>query len=404
MIFCVVFLLLAEESQETIIIVSALMTIFRSPFVACGLGFYVVSFWNLLCLSCHAFKFGSPKSESSMAVTTLVFDVIATIFIIMATEGFHRLAREAVYQDALFKSDKLEHNAMASLMDIVCDVTLSLDKDFIITGDTRRFAAMLMFDPNRSLEGVSIEQYVPLEADRQRFRHQFEINRNKGAHGVVCMNMKLRDGSGNQVCVEVFGIAFKGLDSNDRYVLGMRECADLHLAPVRRTHTYHHESSNEQTIAATSTETSTMPQTDGIALAQGTPAVRVGRPLADRGCEAAQELCANSCPSSRSIKSNKAVLAIPSMLETPREVKYETLIALLATWNVRVARCDCCPLHASLNDLKALTSRLKKGKCQQQFYAYVKDQCTSCGVLDSLIVGNECTHCGSCNAGAIMRM
>eukprot|EP00928_Gymnodinium_smaydae_P021748 TRINITY_DN1851_c0_g2_i1.p1 TRINITY_DN1851_c0_g2~~TRINITY_DN1851_c0_g2_i1.p1 ORF type:complete len:543 (+),score=36.38 TRINITY_DN1851_c0_g2_i1:45-1673(+) len=394
MTFCAVIVLLADESQESIIMAGALMVIFRSPFIACGLGCHVVSFWNLLNLSCHAFRlFRSPKIESTMPVSLLLFDVTATIFIIFGTEGFHWVAWETIYQEALSKSDKLEHNAMGSLMDIVCDVTLSLDKDLTITGDSRRFAAMIMFDSTRSLEGVSIEQYIPLEADRQRFRHQFTIESNKGAHGVVCMNVNLRDCSGHQVCVEMFGIAFKGLDVSDRYILGMRECADLHLAPVRRKYSRPHESNEQQTVA----ESSTTPQEGGLPLAQGTPAVR-GR------SEPAQEMCANSCPSSRSNRSNKAVLAIPSMLETPLEVKYETLIALLATWNVRVARCDCCPLHASLNDLKALTSRLKKGKCQQQFYAYVKDQCTSCGVLDSLIVGNECTHCGSCNAGAIMRM
>eukprot|EP00928_Gymnodinium_smaydae_P006182 TRINITY_DN12157_c0_g1_i1.p1 TRINITY_DN12157_c0_g1~~TRINITY_DN12157_c0_g1_i1.p1 ORF type:complete len:541 (-),score=20.58 TRINITY_DN12157_c0_g1_i1:411-2033(-) len=380
MIYCLIYVQCSLYSRFSVVCASVQMVFMRLIFVAAGLEVHVVLFWNTLCCIGSVASFSRSPIDATLHLTPLALlsmELCYTAVIAFSTGVFSELARGEIRQDAVATSSKLENGAMSALLENAYDVTLSLNEDLLVTGDATRFAALIGVDPARG-RAMDVKQYMPLDEDRTRFDEQLRREAVTDEPVVTCMSVCMHDTRGSQFNVEMLGVAFKKLDQSTTYLLGLREIADLHLAPITRLDDSEIQERPRRRRRVTAGQ-GTQPSIIGNRLADGNDREDVEDRLTD----------------TTETRSNSKFLVLPRMEETSELARLSTMISLLHSWNVDGYLRPCCPFHAGLLEIKRMLETLNRGPCQKSFYDDVLNQCRACGLLNSLDVNNACTHCGA---------
>eukprot|EP00928_Gymnodinium_smaydae_P097496 TRINITY_DN8846_c0_g4_i2.p1 TRINITY_DN8846_c0_g4~~TRINITY_DN8846_c0_g4_i2.p1 ORF type:complete len:543 (+),score=38.52 TRINITY_DN8846_c0_g4_i2:52-1680(+) len=384
MIFCIIFILLSNDS--TSIFSSGQMAFIRLSFIPCGLPVFEVVFWNSLCSIGSVVRFAvaatSDQGEAGPH-TVVAFEMFLLALSIAASEWFRVLAWSEMFRDAVAKSDGLQYDALGFLMDNVCDVTLPLDEHFVLSSDSKLFAALLMRDTRRSLKGTNVQDYMVSEDDRERFRNMFAHKDMGETPAVACLNISLRESSGTNIGVEVFGVRFKRIDGIPNYILGIREnAADRWLPPLRQS-----KQVDGQRKQGRSTRQS---------VSNGSPQVAM------RSASSTNQQASDS-PSRSSDSSFDAPLttrnsagnsdARQHFQPTGRGAKIQSMTELMLLWSVMAPGKTCCAFHATLAEAKNVISMMRMGPCQPAFYDEDLLQCGTCGILNDRKGSPQCTLC-----------
>eukprot|EP00928_Gymnodinium_smaydae_P097029 TRINITY_DN8694_c0_g1_i2.p1 TRINITY_DN8694_c0_g1~~TRINITY_DN8694_c0_g1_i2.p1 ORF type:complete len:539 (-),score=41.41 TRINITY_DN8694_c0_g1_i2:393-2009(-) len=389
--YCVAYVQSSANLRFSILRASVQMACLRLCFIASGLSVLFVALGNIICCIGNYLAFiYAPADALSLSLEPLSFlcvDLVLSITIAFGSGVIRALAHREIHRSAFEKSVHFENDALTTLLENSYDVTLTLNEDNVLEGDSTRFAAMVMPDQARPLQGSKIQDFMPFEEDRENFTQQLQFKNVSDKPGVISVSVYLRDTLGCLFSVEIVGVAFRKIDQTIRYRLGIREVADLHLTPLRRLREGETEKKKKRGGRA--------------ARALGTSSSTHSTSLSSDSLGARNEALASVLEDANS---KPLYLAVPNMKETTTVAKLSTTIALLRTWNVDVSRKPCCLLHAGLPALKQIVDMLSRGPCQDKLRHDVSSQCEACGLLGSLDESQKCINCGVDNSVPTMSL
>eukprot|EP00928_Gymnodinium_smaydae_P060816 TRINITY_DN4462_c0_g5_i1.p1 TRINITY_DN4462_c0_g5~~TRINITY_DN4462_c0_g5_i1.p1 ORF type:complete len:536 (+),score=47.38 TRINITY_DN4462_c0_g5_i1:40-1608(+) len=335
--------------------------------------FKAVVFWDFICTLSDLWKFLAVMGPEQDGYVFMAISCPVFIVTLLISAFMRERTRAHIHHDVSIKAYRLEHSASNLLLEHVCDAVLPVDADLQINGCADRFAAMLMLDSRRCQEGTDVHEFMPLEEDWERFRKQFcaPSTRAEAVPQVSCLNVHLRDGSGNNVRVDVIGVAFKNFNNDVNYKFGVRESSDGQSFPIRDLR------GHEARYARTSPNRGPPPQTDAEVLDDQASASTFSR--------ASYHLTG---------------LAKPSFVETSVRGQVLSIVRLMATWNLDTTWRSCCAYHSYLPQIKKVLDDLSCAPCRESIHNDESRQCKECGVLDSFDTNNKCSICG-CEATSI---
>eukprot|EP00928_Gymnodinium_smaydae_P085182 TRINITY_DN6852_c0_g1_i1.p1 TRINITY_DN6852_c0_g1~~TRINITY_DN6852_c0_g1_i1.p1 ORF type:complete len:547 (-),score=60.81 TRINITY_DN6852_c0_g1_i1:236-1816(-) len=359
---------LAKERRHDALLAVAC---FRILLCSTCINLQAVVFWNLICAVADSWKFVGmahdhvSRSEDHIFVADAFMLLIITL---LAGALLRESVRAAFHKDVCIKAYRIEHAASHFLLEHFCDAVLPVDADLQINGCADRFAATLMLDPNGCQEGTEVKKFIPLEEDWQRFRKQFcsPCARADPVPHVSCLNLHLRDGSGNHVRFEVIGVAFQNFNNDVNYKFGLREATVEQSFPIRDLRS--HE-----------------PRSARRCSSRGTPPAIAAENLDDR----VSTTTLSSRPSYHVTR-----LADPSFEETSLKGRVVSLYHLMATWNLDTSQRNCCTFHSYLPHVRTVVDDMSFGPCKDNLHSNPRIQCKECGVLDSFDATCTCLCCG----------
>eukprot|EP00928_Gymnodinium_smaydae_P027549 TRINITY_DN21278_c0_g3_i1.p1 TRINITY_DN21278_c0_g3~~TRINITY_DN21278_c0_g3_i1.p1 ORF type:complete len:534 (-),score=87.70 TRINITY_DN21278_c0_g3_i1:83-1684(-) len=370
----IVFVQLSQSERSVVLYAATACVFLRVAASMSCLDLRMVIPWNVLCSVSAALKYAISDDGVDFALgyeSFIWIEVFSCIVIVSLAEGLERATRAEKHSEVTARASAIERSALKLLLEHVCDVVLQTDAKFVINREARRFSAMLMLRSNQSLAGKNLEDFMPYDQDKVRFRDLFAAKGTGPDPPVRCLNVHLRDGNGSPIGVEVFGLPFEQLDDTKSYMVGIREYSDTQPTPLQG------REPGEATVETTRVRQ--VPQ-------HGTPPILIGNSLhADESSRASQ--------SSSSITSRGQHLALPHMKETTLDTKQTAMAAMLATWNMKTYKKRCCSLHACLPDVRMLLDVMSTGPCDKNLHAGVRSQCAKCGLLNT-IHEQTCCFCG----------
>eukprot|EP00928_Gymnodinium_smaydae_P100076 TRINITY_DN9735_c0_g1_i1.p1 TRINITY_DN9735_c0_g1~~TRINITY_DN9735_c0_g1_i1.p1 ORF type:complete len:291 (+),score=17.56 TRINITY_DN9735_c0_g1_i1:71-874(+) len=258
---------------------------------------------------------------------------------------------------------------------------------------------------------------MAFENDKERFRTMFAHKDNEERHAVICLNLHLRESSGTNISVEVFGVRFKRLDGVPNYILGIRESSgtnisvevfgvrfkrldgvpnyilgirenaeEVWMAPLRQAQQPTRQRRQRRT-ARHAIADSNPPNT--VLGASSGP-----RPACDTQSRSSDSLI--DSPSASTItKDNNNADARQQWQPTGSGAKLQSMLELMSVWSVIVSGTTCCAFHASLEEAKNVIRTMRRGPCQPAFYDDERLQCGVCGILNDPTDNRQCTLCES---------
>eukprot|EP00429_Kryptoperidinium_foliaceum_P015042 CAMPEP_0176034440 /NCGR_PEP_ID=MMETSP0120_2-20121206/17024_1 /TAXON_ID=160619 /ORGANISM="Kryptoperidinium foliaceum, Strain CCMP 1326" /LENGTH=340 /DNA_ID=CAMNT_0017367781 /DNA_START=163 /DNA_END=1183 /DNA_ORIENTATION=- len=117
------------------------------------------------------------------------------------------------------------HNAMSSLLDLVCDAVVEVDDDLMMTAHCAKLANMLMHGNGKDLSGASFQEYVVNDAGQETFESKIRRS-TRGHDGAFLPGMfscQIRDAIGNHLEVLCFHVPYATVGGSVHHVLGVQE-------------------------------------------------------------------------------------------------------------------------------------------------------------------------------------
>lgn len=402
---------LGKTLSDTVLINVLSSWILRLPWSLSQLDVGMVAFWNTVCSVANCWKFVhvEVQSSSNMSPRTLIyFEVVMVSLNLVLSCSFRKATLREVYQEIEASARKIDQSAMTMLLEMVCDVVLSLDANLQLLEDTPRFAAMLMLESTRSLKGMKLESFMSSEVDQKRFQSQLLSSSFGKDFASRALNVNIRESSGSSFTVEVLSVPFQGLDNAKYYMVGIREVTDMQPTPLKSSVGLDSPAKELEICSKSRRERSTL----------GTPSTSHGNTIARQErhapedglpapCEEAKVLAEGADildhqSSTGSVSSSGMVLIHPDLKETGAQAKRITFCETLSAWNIQIPRRSCCSFHAAQHEAKAVLRALRSSTCIKNFHDSSALGCWRCGILDRIDETNTCTVCGyapQCNAG-----
>eukprot|EP00928_Gymnodinium_smaydae_P060667 TRINITY_DN4438_c0_g3_i1.p1 TRINITY_DN4438_c0_g3~~TRINITY_DN4438_c0_g3_i1.p1 ORF type:complete len:284 (+),score=35.56 TRINITY_DN4438_c0_g3_i1:1-852(+) len=275
-----------------------------------------------------------------------------------------------------------------------------------------------MLNPNSSVKGVRLDNYIPLEADKTRLHQQLTSSTLSKESSVRCLNVTIRDSDGNNMKVELFSVAFETLNRSTHYMLGIREFSDL--APLRRTvrlnlqdeafetssRQSENSESNQRSEDAASSRDGAL---DATLPTSGPPREVVGRPVLDSdpgglmtgdvqdiangNGEVDAYNAADDAAASAPLDANAAAaLQMQESRNTSEEAKLATLVALIKSWKIKSSRNWCCEMHMAVPEVQRLLKIVRKSDCMV-LREDCDEQCSDCGLIQGNSADSTCRIC-----------
>ena len=122
---------------------------------------------------CNSYKYMQVVTDCMSSVDPRSFVFMKT-FISVATllcaDMFQKETYAVMRQGVNAKACKIEQSAVFMLLEMVCDVVLSLDSNLQIIDDAPRSAAMLMLETTRSFQGMELRHFMHFMTTRIAFK------------------------------------------------------------------------------------------------------------------------------------------------------------------------------------------------------------------------------------------
>jgi len=131
------------------------------------------------------------------------------------------------------KSTRGQQAAVSSLLGMICDSVVVLDKTLKLVEHAPSLANALFHGNGSTLKGMPLENYIVDEEDKEIFRKSMEESSDELASASAGMfHTRLRDAWGNSVQMEVFHVPFPSMDDNVHHLVGLKEPTDAQPAPA----------------------------------------------------------------------------------------------------------------------------------------------------------------------------
>lgn len=347
----------------------------------------------------------------------MTFCVISATTFALESRNFSE-ARASTEEAAV----RTERSAVRALLDTLCDVVVELNTDLRIVDRMSTLTTWLLHATSRSLRGCQLQDFMPMEEDRVAYMSLLHHGRppDHASAAVSSVRVRMRDSLNNTMHVELFPVKFAGSDGRPRHLVGLREFTDvLPVAPPRLrpeedgpTSPSRSESSMCDLVETGSEDSTQSDFADGrnIAVSSACPPAPVcHRPTAGTPSVSWWERLHQDPPEAvrpdRQHTSSSKGLVLPNLRETLPGAMQLSVVQMLMTWNVCQRRVSCCPLHATLYQLRCTMKVLERCPCAPRFRPWRGWQCPWCGVLDASDASFEdatgrCAVCATLPDGA----
>jgi len=290
-------------------------------------------------------------------------------------------------------------SGLSTLLDLVCDVVVTLDENLRIRDKASRFSAMVMLQ-GKSVEGLRLQDYMPEAEDREKLeRSTSELQADPAeAPASRAVHVKLRDSMGNIIAVELFCVQTQTLAGKTHFV-GIREFSDFAAevpecksfaqpVPRRVRHRRSREGRRRQGDAGLDRKDRSRDK-DGSSSDSNTTRSSA---KAAKGDQTADEEAQGRGEDDRSSTSAEAVqLALLRVMEMCSVGGTGTTAAATP-----IGAAMCCPLHRRTSLLRKSLEDLDAMPCAPEFGPTGElHPCEVCGLLPEASGAKSCFACGA---------
>eukprot|EP00931_Biecheleriopsis_adriatica_P082142 TRINITY_DN5553_c0_g1_i2.p1 TRINITY_DN5553_c0_g1~~TRINITY_DN5553_c0_g1_i2.p1 ORF type:complete len:547 (+),score=66.97 TRINITY_DN5553_c0_g1_i2:55-1641(+) len=327
-----------------------------------------VTFWTVA-VTCTSVVYSWQAPPSTIPTSTaLGFEVASSIVLLLVVSGVKQWTLTTIHQEIDVSNLKMEKTGAMTLLDMVCDVVVELDKDLAIRRDSRRFAALLLRSSTRSIEGTPFAEFIASEEERDTVLSKLSATAVDSEAFVGTCRAKLLDSLRNPVDMEMFFVKVSLQDGGCHYLLGIREVVDA----IPDMPTFQSESVRKQR-----------------------------QDLANRGTPSSLDsgsLESREAPEPPAAQKNS--LRFPDLAATHLTAMASDVIMIMSEWNATVPRTFCCNFHAYCKTLHTIERQLLKLQCRPDFppSAPTGSQCQHCGLFRRF-QGDEEPWCTFCQSG-----
>jgi len=269
-----------------------------------------------------------------------------------------------------------ERSGLRDLMELSCDVVVNMADDLRLSENASRLAAMVKLQGGGCLKGMRLQDFMPEESDKTRFedcvaamsRMAGETSSAAGVSGEThsatprALHVKLRDGLGNLVKVELFCARIQTVLGTS-FVVGLREFSDGIAELVERRRLEPKRVSRVRSVR----------QQDSSSASEGSLGREGRNDAAALECETEDSHSACSDSSART----------PRLFPTTILGLEYALVRILLRTEVDMEQArDCCPLHSRLRLFREIAEGLSCLDCAPDFHAQERLQCQKCGFLN----------------------
>lgn len=315
-------------------------------------------------------KYGGSRSLLWFSVHELLL-TLALCVIAVASEK--RTLGEAI-ASIQAKADRTAEKAVRRLLTTSYDVVMQLSERLVIQQDAFELSAFLMRGTDRSAKGRTFTDYIDSAQDREEFEKAMQNKTGDDTCMAAPIYVKLRDGSGAVLPVEIMRSQFLDAEDQLQHLIGIRERDKEYLQQLPPLEPLK-EHRNDISISKSSSQS----RRSNLRSQRGTPAMVEPSSMDDHSDAA-------SVTSSDGTLSQAPALMRPDMQPSSLGVQAASLMALLFSWNLHVRRVSCCEYHDLAKEACALLRQLSKCECMsrediRKSRIFFDHQCSNCGII-----------------------
>lgn len=366
-------------TPNQLVVAGVVSCFFRLLFCSFYLHMPSVVCWNLIYLCVLLIVLAQFASQDiTLWITCRVF-VVTQIWIcaliVLFSYASGRTVHQAIRQQLELNCLENSNKATKCLLSMVCDLTINLDEELVITDDTAALAAMLMHHNSNSLEGKKLEELFATAEDVERFKAHL-LMRQGGVEQdqslVTAFHCGLKDASGSIIQVEAFLTMYRAMSAEVRYLVGIREFAD-HVTSVSPTFTPREGHPAVTKLHHLNEGKGTPPQS----LREGL--LHIGN-MAEAQSKRSHSSSTSSAGSGGSRKVSKHLM--PNLRPTSTKVADWIMVNSLLQVNWMVSPFACCNFHATIAQYRSHLKAWLHRKCVHDFgKAIAFGQCQGCGIV-----------------------
>lgn len=322
----------------------------------------------------------------------IIYQFWATLFMLIVSSFSMQAAQEQTRREVETLTLRSESSGLWNLLDLVCDVVISLDGRLRIVGNASRFSALVMLQ-GKSSEGMDLTAFMTAEADRETF----ERCASSPSHSLAeetqprAIHVKLRDGLGNLIPVELFCVRVQHLVGTTHFV-GIREFSDF--APIPECKRFGSGPSRRQPTAAAGIGVGAIAGVsddagDSATLSSSSDG-SVPPPLVpDAQCSPVPSRLTMQETTNEAVQ--LALLRLLRMLSIGMDASNDAEDSQSGEWR------SCCPFHTRSSWIRRAMHSLETMPCMPRLKPISSQQCSVCGLLADP-AGRRASDSGRCFA------
>jgi len=189
-----------------------------------------VTLWNLFFVLVTTPVIAGNFSDPVEAQTLVLYKLWLSGVVIVVSITTSKTIIEKIHADLDAARLRNESSALSTLLDLVCDVVVTLDENLRIRDKASRFSAMVMLQ-GKSVEGLRLHDYIPDAEDREQLERSTRGMQADPTEAPAsrALHVKLRDSMGNLIPVELFCVQAQTL-TGKKHIVGIREFSDFAAA------------------------------------------------------------------------------------------------------------------------------------------------------------------------------
>eukprot|EP00931_Biecheleriopsis_adriatica_P107050 TRINITY_DN8138_c0_g1_i2.p1 TRINITY_DN8138_c0_g1~~TRINITY_DN8138_c0_g1_i2.p1 ORF type:complete len:571 (-),score=81.12 TRINITY_DN8138_c0_g1_i2:443-2155(-) len=311
-------------------------------------------------------------------------ELLLTLILCAITAASERRTVAEAEMSIQAKADRSVEKGIRRLLMTTYDVVTRLSESFVIQQEAFELSAFLMHGTDWSARDQNFMDYLNSAEDRGEFEKWMQDRSVQDSPMGVPIYVKLRDGFGAAVSVEIVHSTFLDMEDKKQHLIGIREKEREEMQQLPPLDL----GDEEQRGISTSRKSKVAKRSDHRDQ-QGTPA-RVEASSMDA---ADSDLC--SVASSEAV-SQGAELMCPGFELSSASLKTASLLTLLFSWNLRARKVRCCEFHDLAKEAICVLRKLEKQPCKNQEVIHglrntFDRQCSKCGLL--VAHGSACHLC-----------
>ena len=181
----------------------------------------------------------SPAGGIAVIPGSIIFFVVASIYqanmggvlrfgyftiMFIASNSMVLYAASGVRVAMDAKAVRNESQALSSLLASICDAVVELDESGKILSDSTTLSNLMFL--KGSPQGMQLGRFMASDEDRDSFLKMLE-SQEEAAPTTVVRHTDMKDTCGTRVQVEIFLVPFLSVDFSRRFLVGIREHADV---------------------------------------------------------------------------------------------------------------------------------------------------------------------------------
>jgi len=116
--------------------------------------------------------------------------------------------------------------AASALLRSYCDVIVEVDEEGLVASPCPALSSFLLHGTDRNLQGLRFDELLLHEEDKQLFLSMLQMSSLSNTGMAEAIHVRVRDGNGNILHLELLCFQFRHLDDQLRYMVGLREFSD----------------------------------------------------------------------------------------------------------------------------------------------------------------------------------